>query len=293
MNYFCFPMRVVVFILLFFLSLSPVYAQQNTGLRTLTGDSSAKVDRRMVSQDSMQRLLLSKSFLPIGKSDLIPSGYPKRQLKKGWVFYYLFLLLLLFASLKFVYPRYLTDLMRVFFRTSLKANQIKDQLVQSYWQSFLFNGLFLVSAGFYLYLLTQYFSVRTNLQQWLIPLSASAFLLILYVGKFLFLKISGWLFQIQNITETYIFIVFLVCKMLGVVFLPFLTIMAFAPPFIADAGVVVSLVLAGALLIYRFLLGYESIVGEVRLSRFHFMVYVLSMEVIPLLMVYRLLRNVF
>ena len=55
-----------------------------------------------------------------------------------------------------------------------------------------------------------------------------ALLAAIYLVKFVVLKFIGWVFSISRATDIYIFIVFLVNKMLGIFLLPFLIVIIFS-----------------------------------------------------------------
>jgi hypothetical protein len=52
--------------------------------------------------------------------------------------------------------------------------------------------------------------------------------LLVYLVKYLFLLFTGWVFNSQEATGSYVFVVFLVNKVMGVLLIPFLLIFAFA-----------------------------------------------------------------
>lgn len=208
---------------------------------------------------------------------------------KDWLFYYILGLGFLFALLKLSYTRYFNDLFRVFFRTSLRVNQIREQLVQSGLQSLLYNIFFAVSAGTYVYLLGTWFNVSVKLPELLIPLIASAIIAVLYLGKYLFLNFSGWLFGMKNATEAYAFIVFLINKIIGVALLPFIVIIAFSGHQLAGIAITASLAMITGLFLYRFLRAYNPIQANLKVGRFHFFIFFLGFEIAPLLVIYKVL----
>jgi hypothetical protein len=55
------------------------------------------------------------------------------------LFYYLIFLLLTLGTLKTLFPKYFSDLFRLFFRTTLKQKQIREQLMQTPVPSLLLN----------------------------------------------------------------------------------------------------------------------------------------------------------
>jgi hypothetical protein len=91
--------------------------------------------------DSCYRAVLSTSKLNLFAASEFQIEKEKQVQHKEWLFYYLLGIAFLFGLLRISYLRYFNDLFRVFFRTSLRVNQIREQLVQSGLQSLLFNGL--------------------------------------------------------------------------------------------------------------------------------------------------------
>ncbi len=207
---------------------------------------------------------------------------------KDWLFYYILGLGFLFALLKLSYTRYFNDLFRVFFRTSLRVNQIREQLVQSGLQSLLYNIFFAISAGTYVYLLGAWFNVSVKMPALLIPLISSAIIAVLYLGKFIFLKFSGWLFGMRNATEAYTFIVFLINKIIGVILLPFIVVIAFSERQLSGIAITISLALIAGMLLYRFLRAYNPIQADLKVGKFHFFIFFLAFEIAPLLVIYKI-----
>jgi Domain of unknown function (DUF4271) len=247
-----------------------------------------------VSYDSCRNYIITKMLkLNTQAKGEFAIQQPKQMAGKDWLFYYILGLLLMFAALRLTYTRYFKDLFRFFFRTSLRVNQIREQLAQSGLQSLMYNVFFAFSFGVYVYLLTTYFKSSLQVSAWLIPIGATVCLLLLYLGKYLFLKFSGWLFGMQTATETYTFIVFLINKVAGVAILPFIIIIAFSRPEIVSITVTLSLVLVIGLFLYRFLRAYQPVQSEVKVSRLHFFIFFLAVEIAPLLLIYKVLLNYF
>lgn len=238
--------------------------------------------------DSCYRAVLSTSRLNLFAEAEFQIEKEKQVQHKEWLFYYLLGISFIFGLLRLSYQRYFNDMFRVFFRTSLRVNQIREQLVQSGLQSLLFNILFAVVAGAYIYLLIRYFKVSIQLPEVFIPLLTAGIVAVLYVAKYLFLEFSGWLFSIKNAAGTYSFIVFLINKIIGVLLVPFLFVIAFANSELAGIAITVSLVIVGGLFVYRFLRAYNPVQSEIKVARFHFFLFFLAFEVAPLLVIYKL-----
>jgi hypothetical protein len=223
----------------------------------------------------------------------LKEGQKKTFIGKELLFYYLVLLLLLFGLLRRAFAKYFHDLFRVFFKTTLKQRQTQEQLLQSSLPSVLMNTFFVLSAGLYLNFILRYFQLNITSSFWLQYAYCAAALAIIYVVKFLGLKLTGWVFNVSNATDAYIFIVFIVNKVLGIFLLPFLLLLAFTKEPLYGSAIYLSWFGIGLLLIYRFILSYAAIRKEVKLNSFHFVLYILSFEVVPLLLIYKLLLLIF
>ena len=206
---------------------------------------------------------------------------------KELLFYLLVFLFILFALLRTAFPKYFSDLFRLFFRTTLKQRQIKEQLMQTPLPSLLLNGFFVISSGLYIAFLLQHFQEGQAQNFWLLFLYGIIGTAAAYFIKFLGLKLSGWVFSVEEAANSYIFIVFIVNKMIGILLLPFLLVLAFTVGNVYTGGITISLCLIGGLLIYRFILTYAAIHNQVKVNPFHFFLYLCAFEIAPLLLIYK------
>ena len=246
---------------------------------------------RLVQQaaDSLQKKVAEKQ-LPV---QILKDGDKKIFTGKEYLFYYLVILFILFGLLRRAFAKYFYDLFRVFFKTTLKQRQTQEQLLQSSLPSVLLNSFFVLSAGLYLNFLLQYFQLVIADNFWLQYLYCAGALAAIYLVKYIGLKVTGWLFNVSNATDSYTFIVFIINKIMGIFLLPFLLLLAFANDPLYSSAIVISWIGIGLLLIYRFILSYGALRKEVKLNSFHFILYILGFEVIPLLLIYKLLLTIF
>lgn len=208
---------------------------------------------------------------------------------KEATFYSIIGLLIFFALIKNGFPRYMSDLFASYFNFSPKQRQVKEQLTQHPLPSLLMNVFFLLSIGMFLALLLQYYHLGSELNYWLLFVYCVIGLALVYGVKFLMLKFVGWIFQVADAVETYIFIVFSTNKIIGIALLPFLVIMAFSHGLINQVAFSLSIIVVLGLLAYRFFLAYVSLRRQVRISLFHFLLYLCAFEVAPLLLINKLL----
>jgi hypothetical protein len=214
----------------------------------------------------------------------------KKEFKgKEILFYTVITLLLFFAFIKFSFPKYLGDLFRVAFRTTLKQRQIGEQLIQTPLPSLLLNFFFLLSAGLYLSFVLEHYQLANAYNFWLLYLYCFMGLTTIYIMKFLSLKFSGWLFNITATTDGYLFIVFMINKIIGIYLLPFLVLLAFTENALYEGAFVCSYVGVFALLAYRFILSYGLARSQIKVNPFHFFLYLCAFEIVPLLLIYKAL----
>lgn len=227
-------------------------------------------------------------------NELAVVGSDRKMFKgKEPMFYYIIFLLVLFGLLRQAFEKYFNDLFRVFFRTTLKQRQIREQLLQSPLPSVLLNAFFILSGGLYLNFILQYYNFSLHSNFWMQYLYCMGGLSAIYLVKYLGLQLTGWLINVRNATDSYTFVVFIINKMLGIFLLPFLVFLAFTKGTMFQVALTLSWVGIGLLLIYRFILSYTAVRKEITLNPFHFILYLLAFEVVPLLLIYKLLLMIF
>jgi hypothetical protein len=223
-------------------------------------------------------------------SSPIPIKSDKKEFHgKELLFYTLIGLVLFFAFIRMSFPKYLLDLFRVAFRTTLKQRQISEQLIQAPLPSLLLNSFFLFTVGLYIAFVLQHYHLAANYNFWLLYLYCFVALAVIYLIKFLSLKFFGWLFNITATADGYIFIVFMINKIIGIYVLPFLVLLAFTDETMYQVAFIFSYVGVFALLAYRFILSYGLVQNQIRLNPFHFFLYLCAFEIIPLLLIYKAL----
>jgi hypothetical protein len=208
---------------------------------------------------------------------------------KEVIFYGIIALLIIFALIKNSFRRYLPDLFSSYFRTTVRQRQIKEQLLQSPLPSLLFNIFFVLSGGLFLSLLLQQLELAEDVPFWILAVYCAVALALVYTGKFLLLKFFGWAFRMAGATDTYIFVIFSTNKILGILLLPFTILLAFTYGSVNGAAVTLSLIMVGCLFLYRYFLVFISINRMVQINFFHFLLYLAAFEIVPVLLINKLL----
>jgi hypothetical protein len=236
-----------------------------------------------------QTILRRHPLLPFDERPVQSNLYLRPQTDNEFLFYFLVGFVFYFACIKLFFGKYLDNLAALFFRATMRHQQIREQLLQTPLPSLLLNVLFVISGGFYLSLLARYYGFTLFGNLWITFLYAVIFVSAIYVGKFIALKLTGWIFNITSATDTYIFIVFLVNKMIGIFLLPLIILMSFSNQSILPVLIPLSYVMLILFLCYRFVNAFRPIRTEIKVNRFHFFIYLCAFEIAPLLLICKVL----
>ncbi len=216
----------------------------------------------------------------------------KAQNGKEFLFYLLSIVIFLLALFKMFYAKYFNNIFRVFFNTSLRQNQLTDLLLQSKLPSLLLNILFVVSAGLYLWLLLNHYHMFKGGTNYAFIALSILFIGMIYIGKFLSLKLIGWISGMTAATDQYIFVIFLINKIIAIFLIPFIILLSFAPDGWINVIIVGSVCIIGILFLLRYLRSYGLLQSQLKINRFHFLLYIIGIEILPFLIIYKLLISV-
>ena len=238
---------------------------------------------------SLRKVLMDHPYFNFFGKPVALTVREKKVTGKEGLFYFMTGLLIYFGLIRLFFGRYLDNMITLFFRATMRGQQIRDQLLQSPLPSLLLNFLFLITGGMFLTFVAFYYDITPVDNRWMLLMYSAALLLVIYLGKFIILKITGWVFNVSVATDTYIFIVFLVNKIIGIFLLPVLVVMSFSGPLLFAIMLILSYTMLVFFMGYRFIISYKPIRNEIRVNRFHFFLYLCAFEIAPLLLIYKVL----
>lgn len=283
--------------LFFFLFILPASLCAQTADTILTGKDSLKktlIADTAKTIDSVKAVVAARPAFKLKNNLLNAEGAPVslavqlKKLRSSDAFFYLVAAMtLLLAFLRYFYTRYFSNLFRVFFNTSLRQNQITDQLLQAKLPSFLFNIFFVVSGGIYVYTLLAHYKLYEANNKWMAICLSIALMGLVYLIKYCTLKFTGWITGLEAEVNTYVFVVFLINKIVGIFLVPFIVILAFSETEIVRIAALISLMSIGIFLLLRFFRSYALIQNQLKISKFHFFLYIAGLEIMPLLLIYK------
>ncbi|MBI1343008.1 MAG: DUF4271 domain-containing protein [Terrimonas sp.] len=270
---------------------APVLLADSAGVHT-------RIDSLDTLPDSLKTGAAVNDSLQKAKETRMPvelrKDAPKRAYYGKDTFFYVFIaLILIIGLLRQFFPKYFNDFSRIFFRRTLKQRQLYEQIIQTPVPSLLLNIFFFITAGIYVSYLLNYFGLQKIDNFWIQTFYASMGVAIIYLAKFSSLKLAGWLFNLSSQTDDYTFIVFMINKAIGIFLLPCLILIIFCKPGLSNSVLTLSWLGIGFMFLYRLYLSFQIARNRVSVNLFHFLLYILAFEIIPLLLIYKLLLMVF
>lgn len=251
---------------------------------------SAKAVRVHMYDTIMMQLAKTNRYLNTeGKAPQYDINPMRPDMQQDWLVYLVGGVLLLLGIIRTAYLKYFSDLFRAFMNPTLSQRQLKDQLSQSPFPNFLLNTFFVISLGLYLYLMMYRLNYPTDAIAWMLIPGLMLLVGIIYAVKYIVLRFCGWLFGNEDLIDAYVFILYLINKILGVLLAPFLVVLAFCKPEIATTSLYISVFFIVLLIVYRYVRSYSLVRQYLSFSKLHFFLYLCAFEVVPVLIITKVL----
>lgn len=249
----------------------------------------AQVDR----QEAVNRLLLQNKFINIKDAPAHFIEEKRKPAGKEFLFYSLCAIVLVLGIFKKVHNVYFKNLLRVYFNTSLRQTQLADQLLQAKLPSSILNIFFTVTGGMYIWLLfNHYHPPRLISHKMLLPFCIIS-VAVIYLIKFCVLKFMGWVSDIKSTADNYIFAIFMVNKITGIFLVPVIIMLAFLTPKWFTVVANISFMMLGLFFLSRYIKSYGVVEKKLILTPFHFILYIIGAEIIPLMIIYKVATDYF
>ena len=158
------------------------------------------------------------------------------------------------------------------------------------WPFFLY-AFFSFNAGVFLYLLQKHFNIPSVLSNLQLFLYGAGAVTIFYIVKHFMLNTMAYVFPLQKEVSLYNFTVTVFNIILGILLIPFNLFIAFSP---SSFGTLLIYFLLGTLILiylYRSLRGIFIASRYLTFNKFHFFIYLCTIEIAPLAIVIKIVLN--
>lgn len=257
-------------------------AQDNMGGHTDT--LSTNVDDTWA--DSPAQVLVQPDLhVPESRPDLKYEGAAKNaDVNNSDIFYFILIMLLLMGVFRSVEPRFFKNLFESFLSTRRSARVVKSKIGQKNMINFLMLIIFYLVSGVYVYYIIHLFAHVPWLYRWprtVMILLFSLGIMLVYFIKIGFLKLLGFLFEIDEYTYEYTVNISLINKMLTIILLPTLCLLIFTSAGIAKIAALISFVIIFLAILNRYARSRESVSSLIKSNKFHFFIYLCASEILP------------
>jgi hypothetical protein len=213
----------------------------------------------------------------------------KRNVPDRDILFYILIFLLFFLGLiKTSFPKYVNSIFSLSFQATFRQTQTREQMSYNVYPAFMLNFLFVLCGGLFITLFAE-FNNWSKFAFWQLFVYSTGILLIVYVVKYAVISFTGWVFNAKEAAAEYRFVVFLINKLLGIFVIPLLFLIAYSNAFIQNISVTIVICLAIFSLAVRYLVSLARIRKNLSITAFHFFIYLCAVEIIPLLVIYKLL----
>jgi hypothetical protein len=218
----------------------------------------------------------------------LKAGIERNVPNKDLVFFVLVFILFFLGLIKTSFPKYFNSIFSLSFQATFRQTQTREQMAQNVIPAFMLNILFMLSGGLFITLFAQ-FNEWTTIPFWQLFVYSTSILAVIYLVKYFVIRFTGWVFNATDSAAEYRFIVFLINKLLGILLIPCLFFIAYADDQIKNISITVALCIAVFMIALRYLISLARIRKNLRIPAFHFFIYLCAVEIMPMLVIYKLL----
>lgn len=204
------------------------------------------------------------------------------------VFFALIGMALFLGITKIIFPQYLSQLFQFMVRPrGYKKSGVNNSSAAKIISSLLLNILFIITVSWCLvWVSIKEFSPEKYGLYWAYAAIALA---VIYLIKHSIVAISGWIFDAKRATSIYNYVVFSINKIVGVLLVPIIILITYCFPQVPSVIRSTLIIFAFLLLVYRYIASLILIRENSKVNIFHFFLYLCGVEIMPLLLVYKLL----
>ncbi|MBK9400334.1 MAG: DUF4271 domain-containing protein [Bacteroidetes bacterium] len=206
-----------------------------------------------------------------------------------WFTISLLILLSLFTWFRFFYYRIFRQLFSAFFNTTTTNQIVRDESVLLQRASLVLSIISYLLMGLFVYQLSVIFNWDTGILDGglLRFVMFSVAIAAAYSIKMIFLRFLSVIFDQERSVAIYIFNVFLMVMMIGLLLLPVNILLAYSPALIREIVVVLSIAVVGLLFLYRLVRAVLIWTGIPGFSLFYLFLYLCAFEIAPLLIIWK------
>lgn len=220
------------------------------------------------------------------------AGLPNGQVRKTgetWILWVVLILIAGFAVLRIYFQKEIALIITSFYDNRL-LNQSGITSFLDTWPFVLLYLLFGLTIGMYLFLAGRFFQLDYAIDgfQWYLLLSFA--IMVLFSLKIYFLRLLGFLLEINKLIKLYSSILYLSYFHAAILFLPLIFAFSLSPASYSEAFIYIGLAATALLLTYQAIRLSLQVLNQYSFSKFYLFIYFCALEICPILMLVKALR---
>ena len=246
-------------------------------------------------------------FIGVDKTNYTTSIFKNHELKRfssgpinreshsqDWVLIVILFSLLSISWLKVFHYKKLNQYFNIFLKERISGQVLREERPfseQASIQMFV-SGLFSLSLYFFQVITSSHLNVQASQDNGgMLYVKILCFLLVLFSVKILSLKLLGHIFLLQKMATEYIYTILLFFNILGVLVLPLTIALQYVPVYTSLYFICFGAVLIALVFLYGLYRGLIIGIGNSTVSNFYLFIYLCTLEILPLLIVFNLILN--
>lgn len=278
-------------------------ANVNADAKSIAAANKAAADSALIVANKQLQNLVNETFTNQLQENII--AYPDAAItytieqprdKKNYSFEFIIILSLVFiiAIFKFINPSYFTNTFIAFQKPNLTARSLKEQLSQNSLASLIMDIVSCISIGTFIFSVVNYYQIELktiHVNKYLLYTYIIGGVSLYFLTKFSLLKLHGYIFNIQDEVRNYAYNISLINKVLGVVLIPFSALIMLNDFGWIQALIIISLFITIILISNTYIRSSALFKYFLHNSIFQFFLYLCTSEIIPIVLIYTLIRN--
>ncbi len=304
--------RILLLLCLTFMS-HQVYSQQDSSERVKSSednknDSTSQLKFSEAKKVSEPNFSLSerRAFFQFWK-DQFPTplvthfnGLPIQQpqelrinrTNEDWKFWFALVLLAILAWIRFGYAKDFLEQMDAFRNWGMNLQMAREVGVGVPFGVVMLNIFSILVIAFYSFILIEHFNWVHLEPSWALMTGTLVLVIALLIFRYVLLKSAEIVTTHGKELKLYIYYELQINRIAGIFLFPFILLIAFSKAPINDYAFYCSLAVVAALLIIRFVKGFNLGISYFGNHLIHFLIYICALEIAPILIVVRLLSDI-
>ena len=210
--------------------------------------------------------------------------------RPSWVVLVIGFILIVLGTVRLFFYSIFQNVVYGLYNDRVLSQISKEDSVLTSWPYIFLYIIFSFSVGLFI-LLSMSAYQGVNIVTFINFLKISGIVFLLFVGKILFLRFLGLVFELEKIVKEYISVLYLIYFNCLLVSVPLLLILAFSPLIYFKYVLIFFLVIVSILFLCRFFRTGWSLLGNQKFSIFYLILYLCALEIAPILILVKSLNN--